>query len=183
MDAGKSRGEAVYSFRALARTDLPMIARWLRTPEARAWWGDPETEYGLLSEDLDEPAMRQWTVACDGRDFAYVQAYDPERWPQPHLMHLPPGSLVIDTFIGEPEMLGVGHGGRYLRAFARKLIEEGASAVAIDPAAENQRARRAYARAGFAGEAMVDTDSGPAVVMQFQRESVGAPRAARSLRS
>jgi aminoglycoside 6'-N-acetyltransferase len=68
-------------------------------------------------------------------------------------------------------MLGVGHGGRFLREFARKLIDEGASAVAIDPAADNHRARKAYARAGFVGDATVESDSGPIVVMVFESSS------------
>ena len=79
-----------------------------------------------------------------------------------------PGSSIIDTFIGEPEMLGIGHGGRFLRIFARMLIDEGATVVAIDPAAENHHARKAYARAGFVGDEVVDSDSGSAVVMQFR---------------
>ncbi len=145
-----------------------MITRWLETPEARRWWGDPEQELALLTEDLDEPAMRQWIVACDGRAFAYVQAYSPDRWPQPHLMNLPIGAAVVDTFIGEPEMIGAGHGSRYLRAFALKLLNEGASEVAIDPLAENLRARRAYARAGFVDEEVVDVDGDSVVVMLFR---------------
>jgi aminoglycoside 6'-N-acetyltransferase len=159
---------ACYSFRTLQRSDLPMIWQWLQAPEAKRWWGDPREEYALLLEDLDESAMRQWIVECDGRAFAYVQAYDPTHWPQAHLLNLPAGSLVIDTFIGESVMIGVGHGARYLRAFARKLIGEGASAVAIDPAADNHRARRAYARAGFAGDAVVDSESGSIIVMVFE---------------
>ena len=145
-----------------------MILRWLHTPEVKRWWGDPETEYALLLEDLDEPRMRQWIVEWNGRTFAYIQAYEARRWPQSHLMNLPPGSSIIDTFIGEPEMLGIGHGGRFLRIFARMLIDEGATVVAIDPAAENHRARKAYARAGFVGDEVVDSDSGSAVVMQFR---------------
>jgi aminoglycoside 6'-N-acetyltransferase len=157
-----------YSFRAFTRSDLPMILQWLQTPEVRRWWGDPETEYALLLEDLDEPGMRQWIVEWNGHPFAYIQVYEPSRWPQSHLMNLPTDSLAIDTFIGEPEMLGIGNGGRYLRVFAQMLIDEGASTVAINPAADNHRARRAYARAGFAGDEVVDSNSGPVVVMQFR---------------
>jgi aminoglycoside 6'-N-acetyltransferase len=157
-----------YTFRTLQRADLPMLAQWLRTPEPMQWWGEPEAEYALLEEDLDEPAMRQWIVTHHGHPFAYTQAYDPARWPQSHLLHLPAGAQVIDAFIGEPAMLGIGHGSRFLRALAEKLIAEGATAVAIDPAADNLRARRAYARAGFRGDTIVPSESGPAVVMLFQ---------------
>jgi aminoglycoside 6'-N-acetyltransferase len=76
---------------------------------------------------------------------------------------------MIDTFIGEPNMLGQGHGGAFLRKLAQKLIDKGSPAVAIDPDARNTRARRAYARAGFEGEKVVNSPEGPVVVMVFSR--------------
>jgi hypothetical protein len=53
------------------------------------------------------------------KPFSHVQAYEVHLWPQPHFMHLPPGSKAIDAFIGEPEMLG--HGSAFLRLVARPL--------------------------------------------------------------
>jgi aminoglycoside 6'-N-acetyltransferase len=82
-------------------------------------------------------------------------------------MHLPEGSEAVDAFIGEPDMLGRGHGGAFLRAFAQMLLAEGAPVVAIDPDVENHRARRAYTRAGFVGEDVVETGEGPAILMLF----------------
>lgn len=156
-----------YSFRHAAPADTPMLRGWLATPEAVRWWGDPAEQEALIVEDFDNPLMQQWIVACDGKPFAYVQAYPAHAWPQTHLAHLPPGSEAVDAFIGVPAMLGQGHGRRFLRAFATMLRAQGATAVAIDPAADNHRARRAYALAGFVGETLVDTAEGPAVVMLF----------------
>jgi RimJ/RimL family protein N-acetyltransferase len=51
--------------------------------------------------------------------------------------------------IGDPDMLGRGHGSAFLRRLAERLVAEGAPIVAIDPDVDNLRARRAYARAGF----------------------------------
>jgi aminoglycoside 6'-N-acetyltransferase len=156
-----------YRFRPFARMDLPMVAGWLRTPAVVRWWGDPDEQIVLITEDLDEPAMRQWIVEHDGRPFAYAQAYPSDAWPQPHLMDLPAGAVVVDAFIGEPAMIGCGHGSAFLRAIAERLRAEGAPVVAIDPAADNHRARRAYARAGFIGEDIVETGAGPAMLMLF----------------
>jgi aminoglycoside 6'-N-acetyltransferase len=158
-----------YRFRPFLRADLPMAKRWLQTLEVKRWWGDPTEQLALVTEDLDQPLMRQWIVEHDGHPFAYVQAYPVHAWPQTHLMHLPDGTEVIDTFIGEPHMLGRGHGGAFLRRFAEFLIARGAPAVAVDPLCANHRARRAYARAGFSGEEAVETDEGEAVVMLFSR--------------
>lgn len=156
-----------YRFRPFTHADLPLAERWLRTPEVMRWWGDPQEQLALLSGDLQEPLMQQWIVEHGGQPFAYVQAYPVRSWPQSHLMHLPEGSMAIDPFIGDPRMLGQGHGPRFLRELAQRLREEGAPQVAIDPDVDNLRARRAYARAGFVGDTVVETGEGPAVVMLF----------------
>jgi len=65
-------------------------------------------------------------------------------------------------------MLGHGHGSGFLRYLAKRLLAKGAPVVAIDPALDNHRARRAYARAGFVGQTAVETKNGPAVLMLFQ---------------
>lgn len=121
----------------------------------------------MLEEDLDEPLMVMRIVSFQGRPFAYAQDYEVHSWPQPHLAHLPPGARAIDAFCGEPEMIGRGHGAVWLRLLAERLRAEGAPVVAIDPDVANLRARRAYARAGFRGDAVVDTVTGPAVLMIF----------------
>ena len=108
-------------------------------------------------------------VSFEGRPFAYAQDYAVHRWPQPHFEHLPVGSRAIDSFIGEPDMLGRGHGSAYLRRLALRLRAEGAPVVAIDPALDNLRARRAYEKAGFHGGSVVESSAGRAIVMTFGR--------------
>lgn len=163
-----------YAFREMSVDDLPMIARWLATPEVVAWWGDPEEQYALVEEDLANPHMTQWIVSFEGRPFAYAQAYQVHVWPQPHFEALPPGAMAIDAFTGEPDMIGGGHGGAFLRLLAEKLVAAGAPVVAIDPDVDNHRARRAYARAGFVGDDIVETGEGPAVLMLFHPPSLSA---------
>jgi aminoglycoside 6'-N-acetyltransferase len=156
-----------YAFRLATHADLPMLGNWLATPEVVRWWGDPAEQYALLEEDLGNPLMVMRIVARDGRPFAYVQDYDVGTWPQAHFAHLPDGARGIDAFIGVPEMIGRGHGAAFLRERAAQLIAEGASLVAIDPDASNLRARAAYAKAGFIGDAIVATAAGPVMVMVF----------------
>ncbi len=163
-----SEPRSAYVFRPLVAADLPLISRWLRAAEVARWWGDPETEQALIAQDLAEPLMRQWIVEHQGHPFAYAQVYPAHAWPQPHLAHLPGGAAAIDAFIGEPAMLGHGHGRRFLRQLAAMVLAEGAGAVAIDPAIDNHRARRAFAQAGFAEEGIVETAAGPAVLMLYR---------------
>jgi len=130
--------------------------------------GDPDEQCALIEEDFANPSMRMRLVSLDGRPFAYVQDYDIGAWPQEHLDRLPERSRGLDTFIGEPDLIGQGHGPAYLRLVARQLIAEGAPCVVVDPDPGNLRARRAYARAGFGEEGLVQTTEGPAVLMVFR---------------
>lgn len=156
-----------YSLRFASADDLPRLRRWLSAPEVARWWGDPRDELELLRADLNEPRMTMRIVSLRGRPFAYARDYDVHAWPQAHLAHLPRGSRAIDSFIGPPSMIGRGHGSAYLSLLAERLCAEGAPLVAIDPAVDNLRARRAYERAGFRSEALVTTEAGPAALMIY----------------
>ena len=135
---------SAYAFRPAALQDLPLLQRWLRTPEVVRWWGNAEEQAVLLREDMDEPRMVMRIVSFEGRPFAYAQDYAVHVWRQRHFAHLPQGSRAIDSFIGEPDMIGRGHGSAYLKLLAERLRAEGAPVVAIDPDVDNLRARRAY---------------------------------------
>lgn len=115
---GHSTAAMPYRFRPFTHNDLGRAASWLRTPEVVQWWGDPAEQLALLTENLEAPLMRQYVIEHVQRPFAYVQAYPAHAWPAPHLAHLPEGSEAVDAFVGEPDMLGAGHGGRFMRQFA-----------------------------------------------------------------
>jgi aminoglycoside 6'-N-acetyltransferase len=163
-----------YSFRLASADDLLRLRRWLHAPEVKRWWGEPREQYKLLRADLNDPRMAMRIVSFNGRPFAYAQDYDVHAWPQTHLAHLPRGSRAIDTFIGRPSMVGRGHGRAYLRLLAERLCAEGVPLVAVDPAEDNLRARRAYENAGFRSEASVATDTGLAVLMLYERKRANA---------
>jgi aminoglycoside 6'-N-acetyltransferase len=156
-----------YAFRPAVRADLPMLRGWLETPEVRRWWGDPDAQFALLDADLGDARMAMRIVSLDGNPFADVQHCRVHDWPQTPFAHLPGGARAIDAFIGVPEMIGKGHGGRFLRLLAEELIAQGAPMLAIDPDMTNFRARAAYARAGFVEDAVVATEEGPVALMLF----------------
>ena len=153
-----------YEFRPMSEADLPLIKCWLASPHVTQWWGSADEQFGLVSGDLDEPAMDQFIVAADGREFGYLQCYDLTAWnagfgPQPA------GTRGIDQFIGEPDMIGRGHGSALTRAFVDGLLEAGTPRVVTDPDPNNARAIRAYEKAGFIKDRMVDTPDGRALLM------------------
>jgi len=152
-----------YVFRPMARADLPLIRRWLALPHVREWWGDPEEQFALVSGDFDEPAMDQYIVEADGSGFAYLQCYSLSTW-NVGFGAQPAGTRGIDLFIGEVAMLGV-NGSTLIRRFVDEQLGRGVPRIVTDPDPANVRAIRAYEKAGFARERLVETPDGPALLM------------------
>ena len=153
-----------YVFRPMTSADLPLIQRWLETPEVVRWWGQPDEQYALVSGDLDHPDMDQFIVALGEHPFGYIQCYVLSTWNQGFGAQ-PPKTRGIDQFIGEPDMIGCGHGSGFIRQFADALLSSGIPRVVTDPDPHNARAVRAYAKAGFQSDRVVDPPDGPALLM------------------
>jgi aminoglycoside 6'-N-acetyltransferase len=153
-----------YLFHPMTSDDLPVIRRWLATPDVVRWWGAPEQQYALVSGDLEHPDMDQFIVALGDHRFGYIQCYALSTWNQGLGSH-PPRTRGIDQFIGVSDMIGCGHGSGFIRQFAERLLASGIPRLVTDPDPDNGRAVRAYAKAGFQSERLVDTPDGPALLM------------------
>jgi aminoglycoside 6'-N-acetyltransferase len=153
-----------YGFRPMTTADLPLIQRWLTLPHVREWWGDPDQQYALVSGDLNEPAMDQYIVSVANSPLGYLQCYDLTEW-NSGFGTQPMGTRGIDLFIGEPMMIERGHGSALLRSFADDRLRKGAPRMVTDPDPVNGRAIRAYQKAGFEKDRMVETPDGPALLM------------------
>ena len=127
--------------------------------------------------DLAALDARLWIVSLDGRPFAYIQDYDPHAWPGHHFADLPPRSRGIDQFIGEPGLIGQGHGTAFIRAHVERLFAEGAPAIGTDPDPDNARAIRAYEKAGFVAGREADTEWGYCLLMTCRAEDSAPLRA------
>ena len=148
----------------MTAADLPLVLRWLQQPHVMQWWGDTHEQFELVSGDLEVEAMDQFIVAVDGRPFGYIQCYDLTDWNSGFGTH-PAGTRGIDQFIGEPDMIGHGHGSAFIRAFVDDKLSAGAPRMVTDPDPANTRAIRAYEKAGFARDRLVDTPDGIALLM------------------
>jgi aminoglycoside 6'-N-acetyltransferase len=153
-----------YVFHPMSAADLALIRRWLETPEVVRWWGQPDEQYALVSGDLDHPDMDQFIVALGEHPFGYIQCYPLSTWNQGFGPH-PPATRGIDQFIGVSDRIGRGHGSGLIRQFVETLLAKGIPRVVTDPDPNNRRAVRAYAKAGFQSERLVDTPEGPALLM------------------
>jgi aminoglycoside 6'-N-acetyltransferase len=149
----------------MSAADLPLVRRWLHAPHVTQWWGEPDTQFALVSGDLDEPAMDQFMVSSAGRPFAYLQCYDPTAWPNNGFGVQPAGTRGIDQFIGEADMIGRGHGSALIRGFIDGVLANGVPRIVTDPDPDNARAIRAYEKAGFQKMRLVQTPDGSALLM------------------
>jgi aminoglycoside 6'-N-acetyltransferase len=153
-----------YVFHPMSVDHLPTIRRWLDTPEVARWWGNPAEQYALVRGDLDHLDMDQFVVTLDGHAFGYIQCYALSTWNQ-SFGPQPPAARGIDQFIGAADMIGHGHGARFIRQFVESLLTSGVPRVVTDPDPDNSRAVRAYAKAGFQRDRVVETPDGPALLM------------------
>ncbi|MXX88941.1 MAG: acetyltransferase [Boseongicola sp. SB0677_bin_26] len=136
-----------YTFRKAAAADLGLLRKWQSRPHVREWWDSDEPGN---EEELADPRIVRWIVSTVGRPFAYMQDYTVHGWEDHHFFGLPEGSRGIDQFIGDPDMIGKGHGSAFITERLTTLYEESAPVVAVDPHPDNARATAAYRRAGFA---------------------------------
>lgn len=152
-----------------------MLRRWLDTPAVREWWveADGQPSDPIEEEDLDDPHLDMWIVRYMGKPFAFIQDYDPHAWAGHHFSHLPPGSRGIDQFIGEPDMIGRGHGSAFIRVHVTALMARGAPAVGTDPSPDNARAIRAYEKAGFERHEERATEWGYCLLMTRYADNAG----------
>ncbi len=153
-----------YEFRRMSAADLPLVRRWLTIPHVTEWWGNPEVQFAVVSGDLDHPAMDQYIIVAAGTPLGYLQCYQLAAWntgfgPQPE------GTRGVDLFIAVPDMIGRGHGSALVRLFIERLLAAGTPRVVTDPDPANTRAIRAYEKAGFCKDRVVDTPDGRALLM------------------
>ena len=160
---------ATYGFRPMSAGDLPLVAQWLTKPHVIEWWGQPEEQLALVTEDLHSVAMDQFIVSIGEQPFAYIQCYDPSAWPEGGLGEHPQGTRGIDQFIGDPGMIGCGHGSAFIRHFTDELLAAGTPLVLTDPDPTNARAIRAYEKAGFIRDREIETPDGRALLMLRER--------------
>jgi aminoglycoside 6'-N-acetyltransferase len=114
--------------------------------------------------------LDQFIVATNDCALGYIQCCDPEVWPDNGLGDHQRGTrgidqFIIDQFIGEPDMVDRGHGSAFIRVSTDRLLASGAARVITDSDSANARAIRAYEKAGFSRDRMVDTSDGPALLM------------------
>jgi aminoglycoside 6'-N-acetyltransferase len=140
--------------------DLSLLTRWRGEPHVHEWW-DPDDPPPSFEEVAAAYGSRTHpsspTTACiielDGRPIGYLQfyrwaAYAEEAWEMG--LDADDDTFGLDIFIGERDLVGRGYGSRTVAMVSQFLEQErGATRISLTTEVTNERAQRAYERAGF----------------------------------
>jgi len=128
-------------------------------PHVRRWYDDtPKSQYPDDSIAEYREAIRgedptdEFVVALDDRPIGTIQSYRIDDHPEyAAQVALDRPAFGIDLFIGEPDLIGHGHGPELIRTFLRDVAfpRYGLDLCVIGPSRSNVAAIRAYEKAGF----------------------------------
>jgi aminoglycoside 6'-N-acetyltransferase len=156
----------VVEFRPLREADLPLLRRWLATPEWVRWWAPPitveEARARYLPRIEGQEPMFGFIVRVDDREVGYIQWYRISDYPEAmDIFSLDEESAQaaagVDFGIGEGDLAGKGAGRGILRRFVEDVVlrAPGIERCFIDPDPGNERAVRCYRAAGFEDRGVV----------------------------
>lgn len=151
--------------------DWHIIRRWLADPDVIRWWGPKATTEAEVMIALASPQAICRIIECDGGPVGYAHALDAGHWGEPLPDGLEPGTWDIDIFVASPA-----HRGRGVGESALNLLRDEIFSTTLAPAAcvrvtvGNERAVRAYERAGFRWRSVLrDKVMGPEWLMVIER--------------
>ncbi len=126
------------------------MRRWYDDVAGDTYPDDTIAEYRLAMRGADPTDY--FVVELDGRPIGEIQSYRIDDHPDyAAMVALGRPAMGIDLFIGEPELIGRGHGPALIRAFLRDVgfARYGVDLCVIGPTKSNVAAIRAYDKAGF----------------------------------
>jgi aminoglycoside 6'-N-acetyltransferase len=134
------RGDRVV-LRPLAEADVARLVELGADPEVARWWPGLTHEHVLAKARGEDDEVVGYAIVADGEVAGLIQ-----HWEETDVDFRHAG---IDIFLGTPYH-GRGLGTDAVRALAGHLARDlGFHRIVIDPAAANERAVRAYEKAGF----------------------------------
>ena len=148
-----------YAFAPLREDDLALVRRWLLEPHVKRWWDDgvknpyPDAAIEEYREAIQgKDPTQHYLARIDGRPVGMFQHYrigdDPE---YAAALALGEDAVGVDLFIGEAELIGLGHGPAMVRQFLLGVAFpfHGMDVCVIGPSVHNLAAIRAYEKVGF----------------------------------
>lgn len=158
------------TFKPLASTDISLLQSWLKQPHVGEFWSESNDLDKLREKFLMQLPARgfhPFVVHLNENPIGHIQYYEACRigggwWPDAQ-----PGIFGMDCMIGEPEWVGKGIGSIVIERFIHFFCQrEQVREIIIDPDSENQKAIRAFEKAGFTKVGIVETPNGCTMLMK-----------------
>ena len=99
------------------------------------------------------------------KPIGYLQTYDPHLEDDHPYQDQPTGTLGLDQFIGEPDLIGKGHGPGCLMSSCRCCLKKACLALSSILIPPTSQAIKAYKKAGFIAFDTRTSIYGPALLM------------------
>jgi aminoglycoside 6'-N-acetyltransferase len=171
----------VIEFEPLTEAHLEVVREWLGRDHVARWWRDPIEEElaGFRAAIAGRDPTDHYLIVLDGRPAGLIQTYravDYPDWDQ--VVAAGPDVAGVDLLIGEPELIGQGHGPRVLAEFARRIVFQAPGVHALIATVEepNRRSWRAFEKAGFRHVRDVVEEGLPNRLMRLDRPPRSRPR-------
>lgn len=159
--------------RPARRSDASLIRAWLVTPDIQDWWGPLSSTEAEVNIALSSDHAICRIIECDGVAVGYCHAIDATMWGDQLPDELQPGTWDLDIFVASEDHRGKGIGQIALGALKDEVFSTTlAVAVCVFPSIRNERAVRAYEKAGFKWKRIWnDPYTGPSWFMVAERGS------------
>lgn len=144
------RGEVIVRLRPAHRGDWDLIRSWLARPDIEAWWGPRSATEAEVNIALGSGHALSRIIEANGAPVGYAHAVDATMWGEELPDDLEPGTWDLDLFIASEEHRGRGVGHVALAKLKEEVFSTTlATSVCVFPSIRNERAVRAYEKAGF----------------------------------
>lgn len=138
------------ALRPATTADWRLIRQWIARPDIQRWWGSPAAAEAEIRMALDGEAALSCMVMLGAEPIGYAHAVDAAHWGPSLPDGMPAGTWDIDVFIATPEHRGKGLGEGAVNLLAGEVFSTTlALALSVIVPVTNERAVRAYERAGF----------------------------------
>ncbi len=170
-DAIHRRDAPDVQLRPMHDDDWPQLRSWLARPDIEQWWGPRASSEAAVLLAMGATQAICCMIEVERHAVGYGQAVDATLWGEALPDGLIPGTWDIDLFIASRPHRNRGIGSRALamlrdQVFASTL----APAVCIFASISNERAVRAYEKAGFRWRSVVQNRAqGPEWFMLAER--------------